>query len=84
VQVTGSGVHDYFRTRSHAKEAENSPTKPDQSPVSDPTTAVTVAAKLSSEGVQRKITALKAATKETEPSPRRFEYNPDEPLRLKR
>jgi hypothetical protein len=86
VHVTGSGVHDYLRTRSRAKasHAEVSPIKPGQPPVSIPVARDSLAAAPSSEEVQRKIAALKGRNTATEVGPRGFEYNPDEPLRLKR
>ena len=86
VQVTGSGVHDYLRTRSRAKAslAEVSPSKATQSPVSTPVAGDSLAAASSGEQVQRKIAALKARNPSMEPSLPGFEYNPDEPLVLKR
>jgi len=86
VQVTGSGVHDYLRTRSRAKasHAEVSPSKPAQSPVSIPVARDSLAAASSSEEVKRKIAAFKARKTATEVGPRGFEYDPDQPLRLKR
>ena len=84
VHVTGSGVHDYLRTRSRAKAGhlEVSQSKPTKLPVSIPVASDSVAATSSSGEVQRRIAALKA--RNTEVRPRGFEYDPDEPLRLKR
>jgi len=81
VQVTGSGVHDYLRTRSRAtpRQAER---RPNQPPV-NPSAADTSAVASSSEEVQHKIAALKARNTAPEPGPGGFEYNPDEPLRLR-
>jgi hypothetical protein len=86
VQVTGSGVHDFVRSRSPAKVrlAENSQTKADDLQVGDTVVAGTEQPASSSEEVQQKIAALKARNAAAEPAPRGFEYNPDEPLRLKR
>jgi len=86
VQVTGSGVHDYLRTRLRAKagQAESSPSRSNPLPVSKPVAADTVATASSSEEVQRKIAALKARNTAAEPGPPGFEYDPDEPLRLRR
>ncbi len=85
VQVTGSGVHDYLRTRSRAKasQAAVSLSKPTESAVGNPDTAGTGPEVPSSEEVQRKIAALKARNTGAEPGQRGFEYDPDEPLRLK-
>ena len=85
VEVTGSGVHDFVRTRSRAnvRQAECSPTKENQLPVGNPIAANALVAASPSEEVQRKIAALKAPNT-TEPVQRGFEYDPDEPLRLKR
>src|SRR5580704_13137470 len=63
VQVTGSGVHDFVRTRSRAK------TKSNPLPVSNPVAAETSPASASSEEVQRKIAALKARDTAAEPGP---------------
>ena len=86
VQVTGSGVHDFLRARSRAnfREAESSPTKANQPPVSNAVAADAFAAASSREDVQRKIAALKTRNTAVEPGPRRFEYDPDQPLLLKR
>jgi len=86
VHVTGSGVHDYLRTRSRAKAGhlEVSQSKPTKPPVSIPVASDRVAATSSSGEVQRRIAALKARNTATEVRPRGFEYDPDEPLRLKR
>jgi hypothetical protein len=62
VQVTGSGVHDFVRTRTGKGEAGG---------------------ESSSDDVQRRIAALKARNTVPEPLSGGFEYNPDEPLRLK-
>jgi hypothetical protein len=78
VQVTASGVHDFVRARTRAK------TKSNPLPVSNPVAAETSPASASSEEVQRKIAALKARNTAAEPGPRGFEYDPDQPLRLKR
>ena len=86
VQVTGSGVHDFVRSRSRAKvrKAENSSTQASQLPVGNPIAAGTATAAPSSEEVQRKIAALKPRNMATEQGPRGFEHDPDQPLQLKR
>jgi hypothetical protein len=85
VQVTGSGVHDFVRTRSRAKtKSAGRGTKSNPLPVGNQMAAETSPASASSEEVQRRIAALKARNPAAEQGPRGFEYNPDEPLRLKR
>jgi hypothetical protein len=84
VQVTGSGVHDFMRTRSRAKTQSAGRGTKSNPPVSNPVAAETLPASASSEEVQRKIAALKARITAAERRPHGFEYNPDEPLRLKR
>jgi len=81
VRVTGSGVHDFLRsrTRSAGRNTQSSPL-----PASQPVPAETSSSSASSDEVQRKIAALKARTTAAEPGPRGFEYDPEQPLRLKR
>src|SRR5271170_4828314 len=81
VQVTGSGVHDYLRTRSRARtrRAENIPMEQSQRPISQTVAADTLAAAQPSEEVQRKIAAVKARITAAEPPARGFEYDPDQP-----
>ncbi len=76
VKVTGSGVHDFVRTRSRTKtrQAENGPTKPNQHP----------APASSREEIQRKIAMLKARKTSDEPGVRAFDYDPEQPLTLQR
>ena len=87
VQVTGSGVHDFVWTRSRAKANE---TCTGRGLVSNPVRIAnrvpvnTVAGSASDDGVHPKIAALKARKTPPEPGSGGFEYNPDEPLRLKR
>ena len=78
VQVTGSGVHDFVRSRLRPKVSltQISPTKANQVSANNPGTAGTAPKVPSSEEVQRKTMP--------EPRPRGFEYDPDEPLRLNR
>jgi len=84
VQVTGSGVHDFVRTRTRAKDrSAGRETKSNPLPVGNPVAALTSPTSASNEEVQRKIAALKARNTAAEPGPRGFEYNPEEPLRLK-
>jgi hypothetical protein len=86
VQVTSSGVHDFVRTRLRAKvmQTVSSPSKTIQIQAENPVAGDKAAAVSPSEEVQRKIAALKTRNTGAEPSTLGFEYNPDEPLRLKR
>jgi hypothetical protein len=85
VQVTGSGVHDFVRARTRAKDrSAGRGTKSNPLQVSKPMAAETSPASASSEQVQSKIAALKARKTAVEPGPPAFEYDPDQPLRLKR
>jgi hypothetical protein len=85
VQVTASGVHDFVRTRTRAKDSlAGRGAKSNPLPVSKPVAAETSSAAASSEQVQRKIAAVKARNTPAEPGPPAFEYDPDQPLRLKR
>jgi hypothetical protein len=86
VQVTGSGVHDFVRSRSRPKvsQAQTGPTKTNQVAVDNLGTAGIAPEVPSSEEVQRKIAALKARGTTAESGTRGFEYDPDQPLRLKR
>lgn len=84
LQVTASGVHDFVRSRTRAKDGSAGRSTIDPRPVSKPVAAGTSPASASNEQVQRNIAALKARTTTTEPGPPAFEYDPDQPLRLKR
>jgi hypothetical protein len=85
VQVTASGVHDFVRTRTRAKDrSDGRGTKSNPLPVSKPVAAETSPASASREEVQRKIAALKVLNTAAKPGPPPFEYDPDQPLRLKR
>jgi hypothetical protein len=85
VQVTASGVHDFVRTRTRAKDrSDERGTKSNPLPVSKPVAAETSPASASRAEVQRKIAALKVRNTAANPGPPPFEYDPDQPLRLKR
>jgi hypothetical protein len=85
LRVTASGVHDFVRTRTRAKDrSAGRGIKSNPLPVGNPAAAETSPASASSGEVQRRIAALKARNTAAEPGTRGFEYNPDEPLRLKR
>ena len=85
IQVTASGVHDFVRTRTRAKDSlAGRGTKSNPLPVGNPVATETSLASASNEEVQRKIAALKARNTAAEPGPPVFEYDPDRPLRLKR
>jgi len=85
VQVTGSGVHDFVRSRSRAKVSPEqiSPAKTDEIAAGRPIVASTAPVVPSSKELQRKIAALKARNTAAEPVPPGFEYDPDQPLLLK-
>jgi len=85
LQVTASGVHDFVRTRARAKgRSVGRGTRLNPLPDSNPVAAETSPVPASSKEGQRKIAALKARNTVVEPSPPAFEYDPDQPLRLKR
>ena len=85
LQVTASGVHDFVRTRARAKDrSAGRGAKSNPLPVSKPVAAETSPASASRDEGQRRIAALKARNTTTEPGPPAFEYDPDQPLRLKR
>jgi len=86
VQVTGSGVHDFVHSRSRPKVSPTqlSPINTNQVGADNPGTAGTAPVVPSSEEVQRKIAALKARNSASDPGPRGFEYDLDEPRRIKR
>ena len=81
VQVTGSGVHDFVRTRLRAKvmQTVSSPSKTIQIQAENPVAGDKAATVSPGEEVQRKIAALKARNSTAEPGTRGFEYDPDEP-----
>ena len=74
-----------MRTRTRGKDTSaGRGTKVNPLPVSNPAAAETSPASATRDEVQRKIAALKARNTAAEPGTGGFEYNPDEPLRLKR
>ena len=84
VVVTGSGIHDFLRTRSHRKKNQTKkPPSATRLPVKRPA-GHTLPKASSNDEVQRKIAELKARTSTVQPSPNEFEYDADEPLRLKK
>jgi hypothetical protein len=85
VQVTASGVHDFVRTRTRAKDrSAGRGTKSNPLPISKPVEANTSPASAFRDEVQRKVAALKVSNTAANPGPPPFEYDPDQPLRLKR
>jgi hypothetical protein len=84
VQVTGSGVHDFIRTRSHASGRAKSGTKSKPAPTARPSGTNKLLPTPCSEEVQRRIAAIKARGAATRPDSRAFEFDPDKPLQLKR
>jgi hypothetical protein len=84
VQVTASGIHDFLRTRSRRDQKDKpkrsaDSTRPPGARASD--RALPKA--LSGEDVLHKIAALKTRGSKTRVDANAFEYDPDEPLRLK-
>jgi hypothetical protein len=85
VQVTASGVHNFVQTRTRAKDRlAGRGTKSNPLAVSKPLAAQASPASASRDEVQRNIAALKARKTAANPDPPAFEYDPDQPLRLKR
>ena len=84
VQVTGSGIHDFLRTR--ARREKGDPKKSVKTTTRHATRSSDGPLRkvLSGDAVQQKIAALKARSSATKPGPNGFEYDPEEPLRLKR
>jgi hypothetical protein len=83
VRVTGSGIHDYIRSRSRVKARHADSTKPNPLLIGNPAPDA-LPTSPSGEDVQRKIAALTGRTNASDTGSGRFEYDPDEPLRLKR
>jgi hypothetical protein len=91
IQVTASGVHDFVRKRSRDKRKSAGPTASNRTekrpgaairrvtdtPKSAPNRSL-------SDDVQRRIAALKARRPGVKPPPEKFEFDPSEPLRLKK
>jgi hypothetical protein len=81
VVVTGSGIHDFPRTRSRRKKSQATKTpNTTRLPVKRPA-GHTLPKASSNDEVQRKIAELKARTSTVQPSPNEFEYDAEEPLR---
>jgi len=91
VQVSASGVHDFVRTRSRREQEfprrrSKGKTKPMMAPTPQRIETATPAAKTdaATDEVRRKIAALKVRRSMIEPSPEAFQFDPSEPLRLKK
>jgi hypothetical protein len=89
IQVTASGVHDFVRKRSRDKRKPPGPmasTRTEERPAAAMTRVTTTPKSSRSLGdeVQRKITALKARRPGVKPLPEKFQFDPSEPLRLKK
>ena len=83
VQVTGSGIHDFLRTRLE-RDGSQRPNAPKSARRDAARPAVSMLPKTSSgDEVQRRIAELKARNSAAQQSANGFEYDPDEPLRLK-
>jgi hypothetical protein len=84
VQVTASGIHDFLRARSRRARSQTSNT-PRSTRLDTVRPPASVPTETSSGGeVQRRIAELKARNLTAKQSANAFEYDPDEPLRLKR
>jgi len=87
VQVSASGVHDFVRIQSR-REQRSSRRDPKGTTKSMTAPAIqrtaTVAPAASVDDVSRKIAALKARKSMIEPTADVFQFDPSEPLRLKR
>jgi hypothetical protein len=91
VQVSGSGVHDFVQIRSRREQRSprrslKDTTTSTAAPTPQPVGAVTPAGKTGAvvEEVRRKIAALKVRKPVNEPSHKGFQFDPSEPLRLKK
>ena len=91
IQVTASGVHDFVRKRSWDKRKPVGPmtsSRTEKRPsAAIPRVATTPKSTPSlsfSDDVQRKIAALKARRPGVKPPPAKFQFDPSEPLRLKK
>lgn len=84
VQVTGSGIHDFLRTRSRRERRQAKITAKLTQPPVTRSGADTVIEASSGDAVQRKIAELKTRKSASKPDASGFEYDPDEPLRLKK
>jgi hypothetical protein len=89
IQVTASGIHDFVRRRMRTKKAPavRRPSREQGKGTGlfkPGVGAVKVTPKLSSDDVQQKIAALKSRRLERKPAPEKFQFDPDEPLHLKK
>jgi len=91
IQVTASGVHDFVRKRKGSGDKRKPPgpmasTRTEQRPAAAMTRVTTTpkSARLPGDDVQGKIAALKARRPGVKPLPEKFQFDPSEPLRLKK
>jgi hypothetical protein len=91
IQVTASGVHDFVRKRKGSGDKRKPPgpiasTRTEERPAAAMTRATTTPKSARSPGddVQRKIAALKARRPGVKPLAEKFQFDPSEPLRLKK
>jgi hypothetical protein len=85
VQVTASGVHDFVRTRSRVKGKSAKRIVADSMMTARAAPIVLSAQKSSAEDeVQRRIAVLKARKPRTKAIPAEFQFDPSQPLRLKK
>jgi hypothetical protein len=84
LRVTGSGVHDFVRSRLQREKNQATKTAEPTRPPLKASDGGYVAQESSSDEAQRKIAERKARKSTTEPYANKFEYNADEPLRLEK
>ena len=90
IQVTASGVHDFVRKRSRNKRKPAGPmasTRKEKRPATAMprvTTTPKSAPNRSGDDVHRRIVALKARRPGVKSPPEKFQFDPSEPLRLKK
>lgn len=83
VQVTASGVHDFVRTRSRVKGKSTKRLAVGSIRTAPPIVASTRKSSAEDE-VERRIEALKARKPRSRAVPSGFQFDPTEPLRLKK
>lgn len=88
LQVSASAVHDFVRIRSRGKgklgpESSARRTEPRRSPAAQ---QIETAIKTNATGddLRRRIAALKVEKEAAQPTPDRFQFDPSEPLRLRK
>ena len=83
VRVTASGIHDFVRRRLDSPTTSPSRRIATRPTTAEPITMTGVHAESQVSAALRKVAALKHRAMTTDSSPKVFEFNSDEPLRLK-